>query len=326
MCDNYNSIMAYKSSTHRLRQIQSTNTGDFYNEGPVYLFSNENISGYMPACGDLHGAYVLTVCASGDHAFESYLAGAAHVDTFDINSFQHNVMELKTHMIRDLKYEAFMDFFFNSRNFFDTRILRPIQHKFSPELMYFMHRYNKSGHNMFRYGSSHGDAFDIFRLSYLSDPKKYYELAEKLPERLSFKNCDISQISNEFPYKYDLIMLSNIIDYMYPGLTSTQERWQRFYKNNLYPLSYKSLVSNNGRICFEYMWGPNHPNAWANFISAFETSFVHSQLGKQHHTFSTFHVKPVLRGTKSDMVVFMHQNMQQNQKILQRMHENIRQK
>ena len=88
-----------------------SNDNIFKNGAPVYVFTNENIAGYMPALGDITGARVLSVGASGDHAFESYLAGASHVDTFDINSNQKNIIELKTHMIRHLPYEKFTEFF-----------------------------------------------------------------------------------------------------------------------------------------------------------------------------------------------------------------------
>lgn len=300
--------MSYKNNISSIKNTWSVNTGDFYDCGPVYLFSNENISGYMPAFGDMQGANVLTVCASGDHAFESYLAGAAHVDTFDVNSLQECVMELKSHMIRDLKYEEFMDFFFNARHFFDTRMLRPIQYNFSQKLQSFISKYNQIGRSLFRYSGTQHDAFDVFKLSYISNPEKYYDLRNKLPENINFKTCDISQISDVFPYKYDVIMLSNIMDYMYPNSLSAHERWQDFYRHTLFPLSYKSLVSNNGRVCFEYMWGPRYPRVWANFISEFESGFVHGQLRQPHHTFTTHGIKPIQRGGAMDMVAIMRQN------------------
>ena len=38
-----------------------------------YLFTTENISGYMP---DLSGKRILTVCSSGDHYLNALLNGA----------------------------------------------------------------------------------------------------------------------------------------------------------------------------------------------------------------------------------------------------------
>ena len=96
----------------------------FQDKSSVYLFTNENVTEYIPPL-DLTGARVLTVCASGDHALMSYLSGASHVDTFDINSYQKNIYELKMHMIRNLDFGAFHDFFFSRYNFFSRDIIRP---------------------------------------------------------------------------------------------------------------------------------------------------------------------------------------------------------
>lgn len=79
----------------------------FQDKSPVYLFTNENVAGYLRPI-NLQDARVLSIGASGDHAFEAYLAGAKHVDTFDINSWQKPVIELKTHMIRNLDYKSLL--------------------------------------------------------------------------------------------------------------------------------------------------------------------------------------------------------------------------
>ena len=56
--------------------IWATETYAFQDRDPVYLFTNENISGTLKTAPNISGARVLAVGASGDHAFESYLAGA----------------------------------------------------------------------------------------------------------------------------------------------------------------------------------------------------------------------------------------------------------
>ena len=86
--------------------------------GPVFLFTNENIADYLKKLGNVSGKDVLTVAASGDHAFESFLCGAKNVDTFDINYLQKHVMELKTKMIQKLEYPEFRLRQFRFRQFF----------------------------------------------------------------------------------------------------------------------------------------------------------------------------------------------------------------
>ena len=97
----------------------STVNNPHWDTGPVYLFSNENTAGAVKAMGDLSGRKILSVCASGDFVLDGYLAGAKQIDVFDINSYQYAVLELKMHMIKNLSYNTFQDFFFSQGRFFD---------------------------------------------------------------------------------------------------------------------------------------------------------------------------------------------------------------
>ncbi len=294
----------------RILQAQAT-TDDFYDCGPVYLFSNENIAGYMPALGKFQDTNVLTVCASGDHVFESYLRGAKTVDTFDINTFQKSVLELKSHMIRGLEYEQFMDFFFGKRNFFNTRILAPVRRNFSPELAGFISRYQRIGTSLFRYHASQHHSNDAFKISYIANPNEYYRLRKLLPDEIVFKECDLMHLSENFTDKYDIIMLSNIIDYMYPFSQSMNEKWNWFYRYNLCPLAQNVLSSDGGRICFSYQWNVRSDVAWKNFIHMFEKEVIHKQYGNTNHLISSRCIKSILRDADWDMVTIFHQNKKQ---------------
>lgn len=306
---NFQNKAPTAQTINRILRSQMT-SGDFYDRCPVYLFTNENVSGYIPML--LNGttdANVLTVCASGDHAFEALLAGAKNVDTFDINTSQKCVMELKSHMIRDIDYEKFMDFFFSKNNFFDKRIISEIKHDFSDELNAFMARYDKLGRDMFRYNGSHHDAYDIFKTSYLRNPNNYYLLRDKLD--ITFQACEIQDVPEKIPYKYDVIALSNIIDYCFPHADSAEDRWQLFYRHILLPMTIKNLVPNNGKICFEYLWGAKYPDMWADFSYNFEQKYVRAELGQTQHTFSAHKLCAIERASKTDMVITLHQNQKQ---------------
>ena len=305
VCDNFTRMK--NDIQYKILRSQAT-TGDFYDRGPVYLFSNENIAGYMPALGDMNGANVLTVCASGDHMFEAYLRGAANVDTFDINTLQKCVAELKTHMIRDLDYEQFMDFFFNKKHFFNTRILSPIRRKFSPELAGFIQRYNSIGRHLFRYNASQHSSNDPFKISYVANPNEYYRLRDLLPEKIQFHECDLMDLSEKITQKYDVIMLSNIMDYMYPQSQSMTEKWDWFYKYNLCPLAQNALSPNNGRISFAYHWNMRSDVAWKNFINLFKKDVIHKRYKNTNHDLSLHRIKSMLHNVKWDIVSILHQN------------------
>ena len=299
------------------KESSSRTSSGFSDKGPVYLFTNENIAGYMHSFGQLDGAHVLTVCASGDHAFSAYLSGAAHVDTFDINSLQKSVMELKSHMIRDLEYEKFMSFFFDERDFFNKKIIQPISGKFSDDLRLFLQTHDKIGNSLFRYFGSHHSSYDVFKLPYLSNPTAYYELREKLPANIPFQRCPLDGISHRFSHwytgmvpetysgKYDLILLSNIFDYVCEDAPSPEEKMSVFYKKYLSPMAKNLLSRDNGIICFQYLWGAE-PSAWGQYIKYLASVLDCNTFAVQHKMGARV-IKSVQRGEEDDMVLTLRQ-------------------
>lgn len=270
----------------------------FQDRDPVYLFTNENIYGTLKTAGDVSGKKLLTVGASGDHAFESYLLGADDVHTFDINSDQKNVIELKNHMIRNLPYADFMDFFFEKKNFFNQKILTPIQSKFSDDLHAFLKKCNGwDKRKNFKYRAACTSEYDIKRLQYIANENNYNIVRDRLPEQIPFKHCEISTVYRAMQYcvqnygsnylnhkieftnipshyanfteRYDLILLSNIFSYLYADSRDVAQRLSYMHRNVLAP-----LIANNttdgGRVYFHYAWGAD-TSAWVNFLHYFQT-------------------------------------------------------
>ncbi|MBO5946993.1 MAG: DUF3419 family protein [Alphaproteobacteria bacterium] len=270
-----------------------------YQDGaPVYLFTNENIHGTLKTAGDLSGKKILTVGASGDQVFESYLMGAGDVHTFDINSNQKNVIELKNHMIRGLSYENFMDFFFSAGNFFNQNILAPISPFFSDNLRNFLKQCSrKDACKNFKYRAAYTREYDINKLQYISNENNFNAVRDKLPEQIPFKHCDISTAYKAMQYcvqhygsnylnqktdftnipplyanfteKYDLILLSNIFNYLYLDSIYTEEKFLKMHRNVLAPLVANNTTE-NGRVYFHYIWGEK-TLPWVNFLQYFQT-------------------------------------------------------
>ncbi len=221
---------------------------------PCYVFTNENVAGYVKKF-NLQGKDVLTVAASGDHVFECLLAGAKSVETFDINANQRLVMELKSHMIKNLPYEHFMDFFFESKNLFNSKIIQPIFDTFSPKLQnyvpsFYKQRMNSPINSMF----IDYDYIDIKNISYLADKEKYNQLARIIPNKIPFFNTEIHQIPYLSKKCYDIILMSNIYDYLYKTeVIDPYNKLVRCYNLLLRPLSEFNLKQ-NGYIVFHYLW------------------------------------------------------------------------
>lgn len=276
----------------------------FQDKSPVYLFSNENISGYLRPL-NLQDARVLSVGASGDHAFEAYLAGAEHVDTFDINSMQRPVVELKTHMIRELDYDAFRDFFFSKNHFFDTQMLRGIQSSFSPELQRFLQDCKSKRASVLKYDAAQNPLYKTDYISYLQSPEQYEQLSRALPEQIPFRHCNLMDLSRDLDGKYDFMMLSNIFEYLYQnsGILDFGSRMMAYYRDVLQDLSRHNLKP-GGKICYHYMWGGS-PAAWANFMGYFEDEEFYPATRDRSTTFRSVAVEPMMRGDLWDIALFM---------------------
>ena len=132
----------------------------------------------------MHGKRVLSVAAGGDHAFECLLSGASFVDMFDVNYAQKVIVELKSHMIKSLPYEDFMDFFFDKENFFDQRILQPIWNDLPNSVHALLNLYYsraERGKRMFYYDGINPNKNHYDKIRYLRSQESYEKLQEKLP-------------------------------------------------------------------------------------------------------------------------------------------------
>ena len=301
----------FKKSTVKISPSYS-----FQDNAPVYLFSNENIADQLRVLGDFNGARVLSVGASGDHAFGAYLAGAAHVDTFDINSLQRAVIDLKTVMVQHVSYENFMDFFFDERQFFNTRILSQIQSKIPNNVQRMLQDYQLRGKNLFKYEAGQNSAYSTKNIPYLKNKKSYMQLRDVLPRRIPFYHCDMRDIKTPFADvtgmvggRYDVILLSNIYDYVVPSsaVLSQEDNMKYFYREILEPMARRLLVRDGGRIAFRYMWASS-PVAWTNYIDMVANKMIgNSVLKSYRHTIHVRSFPSNQKGFDWDSVLFMKQ-------------------
>ena len=288
----------------------------FQDNAPVYLFSNENIADQLHVLGDFTGGRVLTVGASGDHAFGAYMAGAAHVDTFDINSLQRAVMDLKTIMVHHVSYENFMDFFFDSRQFFNLRILAQIDAKLPNNVQRMLNDYKLLGNGIFKYQAGQNASYSTANIPYLKNKKSYMNLRKVLPRRIPFAHTDMRSITSPFPdatgatgAKYDVILLSNIYDYVVPksGALAQEDNMKYFYREILEPMARRLLVRDGGRIVFRYLWASS-PMAWTNYIDMVEAKMIGNSIFKPYkHTIHVRSFPSNQKGCDWDSVLFLKQ-------------------
>lgn len=76
----------------------------------IYLWTNENINGYLSDINPSIGDIALTVMASGDHTFNLVTNGVLNIDTFDTNILtEYYVLGLKRAMVLKYDYNTFIN-------------------------------------------------------------------------------------------------------------------------------------------------------------------------------------------------------------------------
>jgi hypothetical protein len=111
--------------------------------------------------------------------------------------------------------------------------------------------------------------YEIKRLQYISNESNYNTVRDRLPERIPFLHCTLSQLANTTTQKYDLILLSNIFDYLYSASYDKALKLIHTCNDILTPLLTNNITP-QGRIYFEYLWDAK-THAWENFPNSFQT-------------------------------------------------------
>lgn len=243
----------------------TTNSDIFSNYSSCYLFTTENIKGYM--CG-LENKDVLTVCSSGEHYFNALLNGAKKVDLFDINKLALMILKLKTAAISNLDRELFIKYFgiVNKENVLDYNIYQLFSKYLDDEtLKFFNYLYKLSEYNgNFLYFATsifykdQSEPYVYYRCSEYLEEDKYYRLQRILAARKfdsKFICSDINVLANKLSCKYDSIFLSNIQDYQ------DMKKYMKTIKRLI------SYLNNNGRLYYAYLYN-NHISNYDKILNS----------------------------------------------------------
>lgn len=177
----------------------------------IYFQSNEYLNPLFQNFS-VEGKDVFSVLASGDQMFLSYQEGAKSVDTFDINKLTYYYYYLRKWSILYFNqyYPPAKDLVWSHHFLFDSFKKSELFDEEDQDALRFWKEYTSKtfgyqNEELF-YLSSNEDSNEIGDLTRLK------EILKKNP--LSFQNIDISK---EFPItkKYDVIILSNILEYLY---------------------------------------------------------------------------------------------------------------
>ena len=221
--------MNYKGIIEVLLNVDGSLLSDFSRYSKCYLSTTENIKEYQQLF-DFTEKNVLTVCGSGDQALSAISNGAKEVTVFDSNEFTKCLLELKKALVLNFdieKYKMFLDK--NSKYFFDEDMFHKIKEDIDEEVFKF---YKYILNNIKR-----KDIFETLFIDYYKDPtkmeeyityydeKKYDILKKRIKEvDLEFLYSTIYDLPKHLTKKYDLVLFSNIADY----IIDTKKEFERF--------------------------------------------------------------------------------------------------
>ena len=223
----------------RTKEIIDKKCSSDFRYNNIFFQSNEYLNAILDNI-DINDKNCLTVLASGDQAFHLYNRGAKSVDLFDINKLSIYYFYLRVWTIN--YYDSFYPRDFINKNFV-LSVLKRVKPKTEDEQI--AYDYWKKFAYYFEYYPKalletlfikHGTFFNNEIID-LKNIKSFLDTGN-----IDFKNIDISSDNISIDKKYDIIYVSNIIDY----LSYIYVIWT--YRDNLY-----KLLSDDGIIISSYV-------------------------------------------------------------------------
>lgn len=228
----------------------------------IYPFSTENIKGYYELL-NFKDKDILTVGASGDHTLNLLLNDVNSVDYFDINPFTKYYYELKASAIKSLKKEEFLKYFCykdypktfkDNKESFNNNLYKKISFYLKGDSKIFWDSLYEELDGLDIRNSSlfskDEEPYKIITKSNLYlEEKNYNKLKEKDLYKPNFYKSNIITLSEKLNKKYDIIMLSNIVQYI-----------EQLFKNNHLEylkeiiLNLETKLKENGIILVCYMY------------------------------------------------------------------------
>jgi len=193
--------------------------GCFSEYSTAYAITNENLR-FVTELSDLSSARVLTAAGSGDHPIFYALAGAAHIDTFDISFCAKTIMDIKTTAISAFKsfwYFGLVHELYDEKHVCKLARILQIKNDLPDDTREFIEKTN--GCRLFAKG-----CFPFQYKSYLPTIEEYKIIQERIRGPFNFVWTDICKLRDnlEPDSKYDVINISNIFHYRKDAKTTAK--------------------------------------------------------------------------------------------------------
>mgnify|MGYP004646300165 FL=1 len=244
----------------------------------IYNFTNEFVAAY-PKIYNMDGINMLSILGSGDQYFTAILNGAKNVDLIDVNIVSWYYFILKFTAIKYLSYEEFISYFvINKINDITTYLKLREYLPYEARRFFDKLRITKTSFSSIIINSNIETLFDEEKYrKYIPyfDKLEYLKLQEILKNKTlpTFFNYDFKDfVTLNKKISYDLLMLSNIFDWM-----------------NLSPTEFKAMLDNVNISVIQALYKWNYSSTALKF---------------QNLGFEVFNVPPVIESeyTKENFV------------------------
>ena len=181
----------------------------FSNYSPSYIVTNEDIRWVSGLTKSL-GHSVLTVAGSGDQPIFYALNGAKDIDTFDISFCSKATMDIKTAAIKKLSRTEYIKMLFDMYDSTKISSIPSVSKLFEhipQDSKFFVKEMDEMP--IFSNGLPPKDYKYI-----LPTEDEYIKMRSNVPTQFNFIWADLNNLHKHLTKKYDVINLSNILEYM----------------------------------------------------------------------------------------------------------------
>lgn len=243
----------------------SFDKSSFFGYTKVYPFTNEDLKEVLELIEFRNITNALTVLASGDQTFNLICNGVLDIETFDINYLtEYFVLGLKRAMILKYSYEEFKSMYARILSSDDLDEIAEIINGLIPFMDDIYKTFWKEINDFnYSYQKENNTSLSLIKMltrepnnlgfivvnPYLECSDSYNRFKSNLMRsNITFKWANGVNIASSFRSKYDLIMLSNILDYAYSywGLYWNEEKLKKFL------MSLDGILSADGVVLLHY--------------------------------------------------------------------------
>lgn len=229
-------------------------------KAPIYLYGTESIGAYYKAL-NLKGKSVLTVNGSGDQVLNAYFFGAGKVVGFDIVKNTHYMLNLKIAALKKLEYKEYLSFFggkegignldYSTYNLLKEHLDKKTIKFFDKLYLQFKNKGTKliSSKNFRKRKEFYTKLDDIN--PFLANEKNYKKIKRVIKNvRPVFLESDIYEIHLKTNEKFDIINLSNVLNYVSRKLVKENNPNPLRHINQKIFLNLKKILCEKGKVIY----------------------------------------------------------------------------